>query len=348
MREYAMVLTPILLALLVWGIWLLFRPFSATVRVGATLTVAGGIALFSLWKVPQWQVSYLTDTKPEMRFSLENEARKTLAQVVAGIAVLAGFYGTWQNLSLTQRSLAMSQEGQLTDRFTKAVEQLEAVDSSGNKKLQVRLGGIYALKGLANESQDLHWPIMEVLSAYVRANICEERCQKERIKTSRPLRRGEILLTPITVDADLVAAVAVLTTRDTRYELMNQRLDLSRTDLSQIHRFGDANFNNADLWNSDLSHVELHHAKLNGANLNGTTLKDTDFMDADLRGASFLEADLDSTNFSAAKLAGANLSGVDLSKSKGLTQEQIEHAYGDKETELPAGLHPPERWLTKR
>jgi len=66
---------------------------------------------------------------------------------------LAGFFGTWRNLQLAQ-------EGQITDRFTKAIEQLGAVNPDGTTpKLDVRSGGIYALERIANDSERDHWPM---------------------------------------------------------------------------------------------------------------------------------------------------------------------------------------------
>ena len=49
-----------------------------------------------------------------------------------------------------------------TDLFTRAIDQL------GSEKLEVRLGGIYALERIARDSEKDHGPIMEVLVAFVR------------------------------------------------------------------------------------------------------------------------------------------------------------------------------------
>ena len=38
------------------------------------------------------------------------------------------------------------------------------------QEVKVRLGGIYALERIANQSERDYWPIMEVLTAYVREN----------------------------------------------------------------------------------------------------------------------------------------------------------------------------------
>ena len=47
--------------------------------------------------------------------------------------------GAAVGLAYTARTYRLSREGQLTDRYTKAVEQL------GSDKIEVRLGGLYAL-----------------------------------------------------------------------------------------------------------------------------------------------------------------------------------------------------------
>ena len=115
------------------------------------------VVLFALWTFPKWQVAYTKNLTPEQRFDRENEARRTLAQVLGGGVLLIGIYFTW-------RQLRISQEGQITDRFTKAIAQL------GDDQLAVRLGGIYALERIARDSERDHWPVMEVLTAFAREN----------------------------------------------------------------------------------------------------------------------------------------------------------------------------------
>ena len=50
----------------------------------------------------------------------------------------------------------------MTDRYTKAIEQL------GSDKLDVRIGGIYALERVARDSARDHPTVMEVLTAFIR------------------------------------------------------------------------------------------------------------------------------------------------------------------------------------
>jgi len=106
-----------------------------------------------LWKYPQRQVAAVRDRKD--RIDLESKSRQTLAQIVGGAVLLVGLYFTAQTLRTTQ-------EGQITDRFTKAIAQL------GDTNLAIRLGGIYALERIARDSASDHWSVMEVLTAFVR------------------------------------------------------------------------------------------------------------------------------------------------------------------------------------
>jgi len=50
----------------------------------------------------------------------------------------------------------------------------------------VRLGGIYALERIANESEQDHWPIMEVLCTYVRNVAPIKRQQSTQKNKHRP------------------------------------------------------------------------------------------------------------------------------------------------------------------
>ena len=150
------------------------------------------IGLVVLWKGPKWQVAKIQRLNSKESFDRENEARKALVTILGGVVLLAGGFFTWRNIKLAQESLKVSQEslsvaqgGQITDRFTKAIDQLgnrdskdtKVTDQSGassdkadKKNLMLRVGGIYALEQVANESAMYHWPIVDVLCAYVREN----------------------------------------------------------------------------------------------------------------------------------------------------------------------------------
>ncbi|GAA2788241.1 hypothetical protein GCM10010470_23500 [Saccharopolyspora taberi] len=74
----------------------------------------------------------------------------TLGAVLVTLALAVPSYIT------AQSQAHLAEQGQLTDRFSKAVEQL------GSDKPQIRQGGIYALERLARDSQRDHPVVVEV------------------------------------------------------------------------------------------------------------------------------------------------------------------------------------------
>jgi hypothetical protein len=76
------------------------------------------------------------------------------------------------------------QEGNITDRFTRAIDQLGSVKQKQNGAVipnrEIRIGAVYALGEIAKESPKYHIPVMEVLSAYVRKNaIWDEKAKRD-------------------------------------------------------------------------------------------------------------------------------------------------------------------------
>jgi len=67
----------------------------------------------------------------------ENNARATLAQIIGGAVLLFGLYFTWktvkignENLKVGQDNLRITEEGKLTERFSKAVDPNEKLHPS--------------------------------------------------------------------------------------------------------------------------------------------------------------------------------------------------------------------------
>jgi hypothetical protein len=91
------------------------------------------------------------------RIKQRQGVRSALLQSLVGILVLIGAY-------ITAQQVRVSRQGQLTERFTRATDQL------GSDKLNIRLGGIYALERIAKDSEHDRNTICEILSAFVRDN----------------------------------------------------------------------------------------------------------------------------------------------------------------------------------
>ena len=110
----------LLLTLLICIFVLLILGVINSVQKGTSGVVFGGFLLaavisFLLLKIPKLQVSSMNSLSPDVKFTLENEARKTLAQIIGGIFLLVGIYGTL-------RSMQLSEHAQFVGRFDKAVD----------------------------------------------------------------------------------------------------------------------------------------------------------------------------------------------------------------------------------
>jgi uncharacterized protein YjbI with pentapeptide repeats len=199
-------------------------------------------------------------------------------------------------LLFTARNFVLSREGQVTDRYTKAIEQL------GSEKLDVRIGGIYALERIARDSARDHPTVMEVLSAFIREHSREHwpPPAKDQPGTSSPMR---------TTRPDVQAALTVIGRRT--IERDSQEVNLRWAILILAHLDG------AHLDHADLSHAQLNGAYLNGAHLNrahldyalldGAYLDDASLHDASLHDASLDGAHLERTHLNGAHLDRAHL-----------------------------------------
>jgi Pentapeptide repeats (8 copies) len=272
-------------------------------RWACGLVLSAGLLVLVIWVLPIAMTSHPTITDPADR-------HKAAADVRAGLIALLVAIGAAGTLAFTARSYRLNREGHITDRYTKAVDQL------GHDTLAVRLGGMYALERIAEDSGRDHPTVVEVLSAFVR-------------KTAPATGPNHQLI--VAPDAD--AALTVL-------GRLPMRPGVNRANIPGAHLEG-----------ADLSGARLNGATLAGAHLQGAILIDTH-----LNGADLSEADLDHADLTAAKikwakmsgtlLAGADLTmtqvmGTDLSKSKSLTQSQVQQAAGDSNTQLPPGFTNP-------
>jgi len=154
-----------------------------------------------------------------------DNARGRLLTLGAGLVALAALVFTALNFSLLRRNSEqadqwqrrtheLTEQGQVTDRYTRAIEQL------GSDKLDVRIGGIYALERIARDSARDHPTVMEVLTAFIREHSPEQRDPDSRTRwdpsepdSAEPPR------------SDIQAAVTAVGRRDSERDI--QPMDLT-------------------------------------------------------------------------------------------------------------------------
>ena len=114
-----------------------------------------GLVVVVFVVLPVWFVP--DNAKVQDLYKARNDVRTTAVQATAGLVVLLGAYFTW-------RQLLTAREGQVTDRFTHAIDHL------GADQLDIRLGGIYALERIARDSAPDRATLSEVLTAFIRTH----------------------------------------------------------------------------------------------------------------------------------------------------------------------------------
>lgn len=262
-----------------------------------------------------WRAAPAQPGSPPRR-SLDWARKVELASVVvlALLSPLITAAGIWysnnqvsEQLQIRSAELRLSREGQITDRYTQAVENL------GASSMDVRLGAVYSLQRIMEDAPGDQPAISNVLATYVRTHAVSE-------------AKDEAAASP-----DVHAALAVLANRDSAHDgtftLDLRRAHLSGIELSSTYRTREsidsgANFARADLRDANLAGASLRHADLRHADLRGTDLVDADLNSADLREATvdsglrhahLTGADLSHQLLPMFDLSGGKLSGADLS-----------------------------------
>jgi uncharacterized protein YjbI with pentapeptide repeats len=250
---------------------------------------------------------------------------------------LAGAIGApfviWRT-AVAHQQTGIQREGHYTSLFTRAVEQLGATrevkvwreGSDGAQptqfamteaNLEVRLGAIYALERIAQDSARDHWPIMEVLCAYVRNH---SNCG-EPIRDPGVVQNGERDLTWAyhvpDVRVDIQAILTVIGRRSIGRvrveEARKQELDFTGANLQKAvltGSFSRANFYRADLTGARVTNCDvarssffeassLVHANVTDCGLEDTT---TFLSDGILLGVSFRNCRLPRAGFAAIEI----------------------------------------------
>ena len=257
------------------------------------------------------------------------------AALVAASAALVGVAGTVAvaiagsrtTRSTNQATIQAVLQGQLTDRYGKAVEHL------GDSNLVIRLGGIYALEAIARDSPERDHPaVMEVLTAFIRLHSQEKWPLPEN--DADPALQRE-------TRPDVQAALTVVGRRDATRD--KRPIDLSGAKLAAAKLPHGARLVRAKLAGADLTGVDL-----GGADLTEADLTEADLTEAILIGAIFRPADLSGEELDdvkiphdehrvITKLTDANLTGADLTEAD-FTGAILTNA------KWPAGTRIPQGW----
>ncbi|ELP54057.1 pentapeptide repeats family protein [Microcystis aeruginosa TAIHU98] len=281
--------------------------------------VAWKLLIFPFWLFQQIPGLFAREDKDSRTFAIE--VVKTIISALGLIATLLAGIGLFLNYLNSQAERQLIQERLITERFSKAVEQI------GNNKEEVVIGGIYSLERIAKDSPKDQWTIMEVLTSYIRKNSPIP----SNIEQLEPEERQKALEKLPSVSIPVQAALTVIGRRKVENDQAGDNLaettdsnkikilDLSRTNLREANLNG-ANLNGAQLYRANLYgaylyRANLYRANLYRANLKGANLKGANLKGANLNGANLILANLNRAYLNGAILNRANLNGAILNRA---------------------------------
>lgn len=267
-------------------------------------------------------------------------------------SIIGGALLVWRTINYDRQAKAAksqavtAEQGRITDRINKAVENLSALRTVRREdgdhvepNVEVRLGAIYALERIAQDSERDHIPIMETLCAYIRENapsseavntdyikqhvskilfdrrfLLESSDPDSSVEHWRKLARQEDIYhhvgPPQAPRADIQAAATVIGRRSRErieYEQRQNQRD-EADDLGYCLDLRWTNLQGANLFRARLSRAKLSHSSLDGADLDSAELEQaslvqTSLCKATLRNANLARAYLSMTRFEGAHLA---------------------------------------------
>lgn len=284
-----------------------------------------------VWTLPWLPVP--EDTAKILGFSIAR-----IAGLTATLGAVVALPFTLIKVRMTGEQTRTAQEGLITDRINKAVEGLGAertekfygeADDQGRyhqlertaPNLEVRIGAIYALERIAQDSDRDHVQVMEILCAYIRGNAPRKDDFKfpddwptspasiinNKMYRDYNTRKNQYIATQIRnwcdenlspPRADIQTALTVIGRRSEHQIYLEEGFyDHNR----EWHGF------RLDLRNTCLQGADLSKGKFRNARLSGSQLQGTKFCETNLQRADFSRAELQAANFVRANLQGATL-----------------------------------------
>jgi len=253
----------------------------------AVAAVAGGY----LWMMP----GEFSDLKAE-------DWRNAIL-IVGGLT--AAMIAAWR-AQVADKQTQINEQSQITERFTRAVDQL------GSENIYMRIGALHALERIGRDSENDVVAILRLLSNFVRSQS--------------PAQDDDDVRAPL----DAVEGFAVIFRLAGKYEqlLRNEKrsvVNLHAAHLPHLVDFSGGRFFGFDFTRCNLSHGFFMGADFEGADLRGARLKCACLDRCNFRNAFFEEAVLDAASFNEADMTQATLwlavcNGTNFSDAKNLPE----------------------------
>ncbi|MGU9962669.1 MAG: pentapeptide repeat-containing protein [Candidatus Halichondribacter symbioticus] len=288
-----------------------------------------GFALFILFILLYSQILSLQcniPTTADLSTMGETNVRNVAFAFIGTVSGLGGLFGVYLAILKSEENKRQSdsaesqartaQQGLIIDQINKANESLDKKDAK-KPVIPVRIGALYSLGRIAQDSLRDHIQIMEMFCSYIRYN---SPCKSKSTRILKPL--SEDIQTALTIIGRrgvwTFGEKSLAKEAEQRYRMDLQKCDLRGAILSR------ANLRGARFLNSNMNHVI--------------------FDDADLSNTWFEDTILNDAWFGGAKMDRAWACRGDFSRCRELTQEQLDVMYCGTDVKIPDGLTRPKHW----
>lgn len=232
--------------------------------------------------------------------------------------VTAGILAVWRSKVTERQSTAAELQAEtarqnlLNDRYQRGADML------GSNVLAVRLGGIYALQGLAERDPErYHVLVMRQLCSFVRHPT---EVEGQPIVTSTEFELGEVF------GATTIEDMAAAGTEEVY--VVREDIQAAMDSISSCHDRSLRIEASQNYW-LDLHGADLGGTDLTGKNLSRAQLDHETQPSSNFQRAGYLWTDMRRVKMDHAILAHTDLTHVDLSGALGLTQSSLDYACAD-------------------
>ena len=296
----------------------------AGIGVGVVVLIFLALSVAAIWWLPGIFVNSVSggnsapSLTPNERVTAVTNARQGVLFIVGGAIAVFTLLITLAKHNLDRRGQELDRDENRTTRYTEAIKQL-----GDSQSFAIRLGGIYALERIAQDSTRDRQSILNVLWAYLRAECLpqSEREEEAVAMKSTSAAAAEAAshisqFSPPRVGVNLaglnlpgvVLANTTLTSADLNHADLRKAV-FYFTDLTHSI-FRSSDLREAELYGADLREADLGKANLGKANLGKANLGKANLREANLREANLREADLTDAWISSANLREADLTGA--------------------------------------
>lgn len=282
--------------------------------------VAGGLIALAVIVFVPLMIYPLTSGSDLQNAQLQSSLRSVLLQFFGGLLLTAGAAATW-------RQVQVNRDGQITDRFSRAVEHLASENSD------VRIGGLYVLERIAKDSPKDRRSVQVVIGNFLRNRSPWPVGSPDG--PEHPTPEVDDRLPWLRMRApDIQTALTILSRRQVAPDA--PRLLLSFSDLRSLE-LADQQLTGAIIRRCNLARARLQGARLDGCDFHATDLRKANLRGTSLRKASLRNAYLEGADLRGADLTEADLRGADM-RAVNVDKARLDGAHVDTKTIWPPGF----------